>query len=248
MRADLPEDPVTFLFTDVEGSTRLLHQLGERAYADVLTEHRRVLREAFGRHGGVEVDTQGDALFFAFPTPQGALEAARDGAVALESGPIRVRVGIHTGHRGSNRRGIRGRRRAPGCQDRGRRERRTDPRVVADGAAGRRPVPAGRSGRSSIQGPAGAPSASTSWATGDFPPIRSLYRANLPVPATPFIGRDREVDAVAELLRREERLPRDPHRTRWNGEDSPRAPSRCRSRRVLPGRHLVGAARGPHRS
>jgi class 3 adenylate cyclase len=97
MRADLPDGPVTFLFTDVEGSTRLLHELGESAYADVLAEHRRVLREAFGRHGGVEVDTQGDAFFFAFGSPGGALEAARDGDRALGSGPIRVRVGIHTG-------------------------------------------------------------------------------------------------------------------------------------------------------
>jgi class 3 adenylate cyclase len=97
MRADLPEGPVTFLFTDVEGSTRLLHQLGESAYADALAEHRRVLREAFGRHGGIEVDTQGDAFFFAFDSPHGALEAAEDGDRGLRSGPIRVRVGIHTG-------------------------------------------------------------------------------------------------------------------------------------------------------
>jgi class 3 adenylate cyclase len=64
--ARLPAGTVTFLFTDVEGSTRLLHELGD-AYADVLGEHRRALRECFGRHGGVEVDTQGDASFVAFP-------------------------------------------------------------------------------------------------------------------------------------------------------------------------------------
>jgi class 3 adenylate cyclase len=62
---ELPSGTVTLLFTDIEGSTRLLHELGDR-YADVLTEHRRVLREAFSRHGGVEVDTQGDAFFVAF--------------------------------------------------------------------------------------------------------------------------------------------------------------------------------------
>jgi len=61
----LPSGTVTFLFTDIEGSTRLLHELGD-AYADALAEHRRVLREAFARHGGVEVDTQGDAFFVAF--------------------------------------------------------------------------------------------------------------------------------------------------------------------------------------
>ena len=60
--SELPTGTVTFLFTDIEGSTRLLHELGDD-YADALAEHRRVLREAFARHGGVEVDTQGDAFF-----------------------------------------------------------------------------------------------------------------------------------------------------------------------------------------
>src|SRR3954447_10600804 len=93
---ELPSGTVTFLFTDIEGSTRLLHELGD-AYADALAEHRRVLREAFARHGGVEVDTQGDAFFVAFPLATDALEAARDGQAALAGGSIRVRIGIHTG-------------------------------------------------------------------------------------------------------------------------------------------------------
>ncbi len=97
MRTELPEGSVTFLFTDVEGSTQLLHRLGEATYADALAEHRRLLRGAFGRHGGLEVDTQGDAFFFAFPSPVEALEAAEEGGRALASGPIRVRVGVHTG-------------------------------------------------------------------------------------------------------------------------------------------------------
>jgi class 3 adenylate cyclase len=58
---DLPDGTVTFLFTDVQGSTRLLREVGAERYADLLAEHRRVLRDAFRRHGGVEVDTQGDA-------------------------------------------------------------------------------------------------------------------------------------------------------------------------------------------
>jgi class 3 adenylate cyclase len=62
---ELPSGTVTFLFSDVEGSTRLLREHGER-YAELLSEHRTVLREAFARHGGVEVDTQGDAFFVAF--------------------------------------------------------------------------------------------------------------------------------------------------------------------------------------
>src|SRR5512134_1012091 len=97
MRPDLPTGTVTFLFTDIEGSTRLLHSLGSDAYADVLAEHRRVLREAFAGHGGVEVDTQGDAFFVGFPTAEGAASAAQEGISALADGPIRVRVGIHTG-------------------------------------------------------------------------------------------------------------------------------------------------------
>ena len=75
MRSDHPSGTVTFLFTDVEGSTRLLHSLGAEGYADALAEHRRVIREACAAEGGVEVDTQGDAFFFAFPTAPGALAA-----------------------------------------------------------------------------------------------------------------------------------------------------------------------------
>ena len=70
---------MTFLFTDVERSTRLLHELGAELYAHALCEHRRVLREAFGRHGGVEVDTQGDSIFVAFRTAPGAVAAAVEG-------------------------------------------------------------------------------------------------------------------------------------------------------------------------
>src|SRR4051812_6407249 len=92
----LPQGTVTFLFTDVEGSTRLLHELGD-GYADVLAEHRRVLREAFARHGGVEVDTQGDAFFVAFAKASDALAAAGAARDALEGGPICVRMGLHTG-------------------------------------------------------------------------------------------------------------------------------------------------------
>jgi class 3 adenylate cyclase len=97
VRPDLPSGTVTFLFTDVEGSTRLLHELGAEDYGAALLEHRLILREIFARHGGVEVDTQGDALFIAFPTGPGAVDAAREAQEALRSGPIHVRMGIHTG-------------------------------------------------------------------------------------------------------------------------------------------------------
>jgi predicted ATPase/class 3 adenylate cyclase len=94
--AALPTGTVTFLFTDVEGSTRLLQQLGD-AYAGALAEHRRVLREAFATHSGVEVDTQGDAFFVAFAKASDALAAATEARDGLRSGPIRVRMGVHTG-------------------------------------------------------------------------------------------------------------------------------------------------------
>ena len=68
MARELPSGTVTFLFTDVEGSTRLLHSLGAEGYARALADHRRVIREACASEDGVEVDTQGDAFFFAFRT------------------------------------------------------------------------------------------------------------------------------------------------------------------------------------
>src|SRR6266496_1101383 len=97
VRPDLPTGTVTFLFTDVEGSTKLLHELGAEDYSRALSEHRRVLREAFAANDGVEVDTQGDAFFVAFPTAPGALAAAAEALDGLASGAIEVRMGIHTG-------------------------------------------------------------------------------------------------------------------------------------------------------
>ena len=94
---DLPSGTVTFLFTDIEGSTKLLRELGAERYAKALAEHRSLLREVLDAHGGVEVDTQGDAFFVAFPTAPGALEAASAAMSRLAAGQIRVRMGIHTG-------------------------------------------------------------------------------------------------------------------------------------------------------
>jgi predicted ATPase/class 3 adenylate cyclase len=102
MEKSLPTGTVSLLCTDIEGSTRLLHTLGER-YADALAEHRRLLRAAFGEHGGCEVDTQGDAFFYAFPRAQGAVAGAVAAQRALASHvwpeglPLRARIGIHTG-------------------------------------------------------------------------------------------------------------------------------------------------------
>src|SRR6266550_3470648 len=92
----LPSGTVTFLFTDIEGSTKLLQQHGDR-YADLLAEHRRILRNAFSGRGGVEVDTQGDAFFVAFARASDGVLAAQHAQTELASGPIRVRMGLHTG-------------------------------------------------------------------------------------------------------------------------------------------------------
>src|SRR3954463_7375360 len=96
MVSDLPTGVVTLLFTDVEGSTRLLHDLGDD-YAEALHEHRRRLRAAFADHEGIEVDTQGDAFFVAFGGASNTCAAPSEGGGALADGPIRVRMGLHTG-------------------------------------------------------------------------------------------------------------------------------------------------------
>src|SRR5581483_4402560 len=81
--ADLPSGRLTLLFTDIEGSTRLLDELGPEGYRDVLAEHRRVLRELFERYHGYEVDYEGDAFFVAFQRAADAVAVAREGQAAL---------------------------------------------------------------------------------------------------------------------------------------------------------------------
>jgi class 3 adenylate cyclase len=98
----LPGGTVTFAFTDVEGSTRLLQQLGDD-YAGVARDHRRIVREAFAARGATEIDTQGDSFFFSFPRARDAVAAAVDAQRALrdhawpEGSDVRVRMGLHTG-------------------------------------------------------------------------------------------------------------------------------------------------------
>ena len=98
-----PTGKVTLLFSDIEGSTQLLERLGTDRYAEALEVHRQALREAFERHGGYEVDCEGDAFFVAFASAQEAVTAAAEGQQALaaekwpEEGAIRVRMGVHTG-------------------------------------------------------------------------------------------------------------------------------------------------------
>jgi class 3 adenylate cyclase len=100
--AELPSGTVTFLFTDIEGSTRLLRRLRGR-YAEVLGEHHRLLRAVFAEHGGREVHTEGDAFFVAFARASDAVAAAVEAQRALgsqrwpEGADVRVRMGVHSG-------------------------------------------------------------------------------------------------------------------------------------------------------
>ncbi|HEX5468461.1 MAG TPA: adenylate/guanylate cyclase domain-containing protein [Gaiellaceae bacterium] len=100
--ATLPSGTVTFVFSDIEGSTGLLKRLGDE-YGDLIAEHRRIVRETHGAHGGIEIDMQGDAFFFAFARARDAVEAAvaTQRAHAEQEWPggekVRVRMGLHTG-------------------------------------------------------------------------------------------------------------------------------------------------------
>jgi predicted ATPase/class 3 adenylate cyclase len=196
---DLPRGTVTFLFTDIEGSTRLLHDLGAERYAAALDQHRRVVREACGRQGGVEVDTQGDAFFVAFPTAPAALAAARDAQQALE---IPVRMGIHTGTPLVSREGYVGE------------DVHRAARIAAAGHGGQVLVSASTAALLPDDGlrdlgehrlkDLSAPQRIYQLGDHDFPPLKTLHRTNLPVPATPFLGRGEELAHVHDLLASDE--------------------------------------------
>jgi predicted ATPase/class 3 adenylate cyclase len=202
MSPELPSGTVTFIFTDVEGSTRLLHKLGAAGYADALAEHRRVVREAFGAHGGVEVDTQGDAFFVAFPTAPGALEAAAAALEGLAPGPIRVRMGIHTGTPHLAEEGYVGV------------DVHRAARIAACGHGGQVLVSASTAallGTDALRDlgehrlkDLSAPERIYQLGGDEFAPLKSLHRTNLPIPSTPFLGRDRELTEVLGLLSRED--------------------------------------------
>ncbi|MDL2334938.1 MAG: adenylate/guanylate cyclase domain-containing protein [Chloroflexota bacterium] len=200
---ELPTGTVTFLFTDIEGSTRLLAELGPDGYATALAAHRGIVRTALGVHGGVEVDTQGDAFFIAFKDAESALQTAVEVQQASSSGPIRVRMGIHTGA----------------------------PRVDAHGYVGKdvhlgaRIAAAGHGGQILVSKQtrdlAGWPmtdlgehrlkdfaDAVALYQLGDqpFPPLRTISNTNLPRPVSSFVGRDREVAEITAMLRDGARL------------------------------------------
>ena len=197
MRDDLPTGTVTFLFTDVEGSTKLLSKLGAEAYADALAKHRRVIREACARHGGVEVDTQGDAFFVAFTTAPGALRAADEMTGTLASGSIQVRVGLHTGTPLLTSEGYVGE------------DVHRAARIAASGYGGQVLVSASTAQLGELEltdlgehrlKDLSAPERIYQLGDDAFPALKSLYRTNLPVPATSFLGREAELAEVVELL------------------------------------------------
>ena len=198
VRSDLPSGTVTFLFTDVEGSTSLLHALGAHGYAEALVGHRRILREAFMAQRGVEVDTQGDAFFVAFPTAPGALRAAAAALEGLSGGPIRVRMGIHTGTPLLGEEGYVGV------------DVNRAARIAAAGHGEQVLVSASTAALLGTDGlrdlgehrlkDLSAPERIYQFGLEEFLPLKSLYRTNLPIPATPFLGREHELAEVLALL------------------------------------------------
>jgi predicted ATPase/class 3 adenylate cyclase len=206
--AELPRGTVTLLFTDIEGSTRLLQDLGEEPYVRALEDHRRLVRDAIASRGGVEVEMQGDAFHFAFPDARDAVIAAIEAQRALAGHdwgrePIRVRMGIHTGTplvTGRLYAGL---------------DVHQAARIMSAGSGGQVLVSDATFALVGSELPAGvavhdlgehrlkdltAPQRLYQIGDGDFRPVTSLYRTNLPVPATPFVGRERELQEVSALI------------------------------------------------
>jgi predicted ATPase len=201
VRPDLPSGTVTFLFTDVEGSTELLHELGAGAYAEALAEHRRVVRDACTSHGGVEVDTQGDAFFVAFPSAPGALKASQAITKELGASPMRVRIGLHTGTPLLTEEGYVGA------------DVHRAARIAASGHGGQVLVSASTASLLDLElhdlgehrfKDLAAAERVYQLGEVEFPALDSLYRTNLPIPATPFLGRKRELSEVVDLLTRDD--------------------------------------------
>ncbi|MGH3128689.1 MAG: ATP-binding protein [Gaiellaceae bacterium] len=204
MRSDLPTGTVTFLFTDVEGSTELLRKLGAEGYAQALAEHRRVVREACADEGGVEVDTQGDAFFFAFPSAPGAASAAQAITDALAPSSISLRIGLHTGIPLVTGEGYVGD------------DVHFAARVAASGHGGQ--VLLSKSARELVEGLTVSDlgehrlkdieGAVSIYQLGDetFPPLETISNTNLPRPASSFVGREREQEEVVRKLQSGTRL------------------------------------------
>ena len=205
---ELPTGTVTLLFTDIEGSTRMLQALGREEYVRALTEHRRLLRDAFTAHGGIEVEMQGDSFFFAFAYARDAVAAAAAGQRTLaehawESQPIKVRIGLHTGepmqadglYAGLDvHQAARVMSAAHGGQVLV--TLRTAELVEGELAVG---LPLLDLGEHRLKDFA-APQQLYQLGEGSFPPLKTISNTNLPRPASSFVGRDRELaDVLARI-------------------------------------------------
>ncbi len=203
MARTLPSGVVTLLFTDIEGSTRLLDELGD-GYAPALAEHRRVVRAACAAHDGIEVDTQGDAFFVAFARATDAVAAASEAQRELADGPVRVRMGLHTGEPRVTDEGYVGLDVHKGA------------RIAAVGHGGQ--VLLSQATRVLVEAPArdlgphrlkdlSAPERiyqlEIDELPSDFPLLKTLEAGmkNLPAPRTSFVGRTHELEEIQRLLR-----------------------------------------------
>jgi predicted ATPase/class 3 adenylate cyclase len=196
LTARLPTGTVTFVFTDIEGSTRLLQELGGERYGAELERHRVRVRRATAAHGGVEVGTEGDAFFIAYARATDALASASDVQAVLADGPIRVRIGIHTGEAlivGGNYVGLDVHRAARIC----------------DAAHGGQVLVSAVTHELARNGlrdlgeyrlkDLTAPEHLFQLGAGEFPPPRTLRPTNLPVQPGPLLGRRKELGDLLDL-------------------------------------------------
>jgi predicted ATPase/DNA-binding SARP family transcriptional activator len=195
--ARLPRGTVTFLFTDIEGSTRQLHEVGDERYARELAAYRRIVRDACARNGGVEVDVQGDCVFAAFASAAAAVAAARSLSEELAPGTIRARVGLHTGTPLVGEEGYvgidvhRAARISAAAHGGQVLMSEATAALVEDGL-----LPLGEHRLKDLL----EPLALFQLGDGAFPAPRSLGASNLPEQPTPFAGRERELAQVLALL------------------------------------------------
>ena len=203
-----PTGTVTFLFSDIEGSTRLLQEIGD-GYAEVLAQHRRILRAAFAAHDGVEIGTEGDSFFVAFARASDALAAATEGQRGLEAGRVRVRMGLHTGEPLLTDEGYVGMvvHRAARIADAAHGGQVLLSAAVAALVNGRLPDGVtlrdlGRVRLKDLAAPEQVYQVVHAQLPQSFPALRSLEATpnNLPQQTTTFIGRESEIAAIEALL------------------------------------------------
>ena len=250
-----PTGTVTFLFTDIEGSTALLQELGPE-FGDVLDAHRRLLREAFARHDGYEVDTQGDSFFVAFARPEDAAAGAVEAQHALErhawpqGKALHVRMGLHTSSADASdgryvglgvHRGARIGAAAHGGQVL---VSQTTRELLDGGGSGFSFSDLGLHRLKDLGEPERLHQLVIDGLLSEFPPLRTLDNrpTNLPAQATPFLGREREVEELRELVGSTRYTRRHADGTGWNRKNASRAPGRGRVGRGVPRRRLLRAA------